>query len=90
VTPLTAILFVSYRSGTSDTTEYPLLTPQELFLGSKKELVEVLKKVDRHFCASNPARTADCAAQDCLQPESCAKGNAAQSVKQRIISQAVG
>jgi len=34
------------ESGTSDTTEYLLLTPQKLITGSKKELLAVLKKVD--------------------------------------------
>ncbi len=33
-------------SGTSDSTEYLLLTPQKLITGSKKELLAVLKKVD--------------------------------------------
>ncbi len=32
--------------GTSDNTEYLLLTPQKLITGSKKELLAVLKKVD--------------------------------------------
>ncbi len=34
------------ESGTSDNTEYLLLTPQKLITGSKKELLAVLKKVD--------------------------------------------
>ncbi len=34
------------ESGTSDTTEYLLLTPQQLITGSKKELLAALKKVD--------------------------------------------
>ena len=34
------------ESGTSDNTEYLLLTPQKLITGGKKELLAILKKVD--------------------------------------------
>ncbi len=42
------------ESGTTDHTEYLLLTPQQLITGSRKELLAVLKKVDpTGFAPSN-------------------------------------